>query len=618
MCGLTGFIIPSGFSREVATSSLTRMTQAIRHRGPDAAGVWLDPNAGIALGHQRLAIVDLTAAGHQPMLSASGRYVLVFNGEIYNHLDLRKSLEQQTWRGHSDTETLLAGIQQWGLEACLQRAVGMFAIALWDREEKSLSLARDRMGEKPLYYGWQGKSFIFGSELKALRQHPDFQDEIDRTALALYVRSGYVPTPHSMFTGIKKMLPGTLLKIKSDPVVGHYPAPRPYWRLDQAIPQRDKQRYAGTPDQAVDALELHLRTAIKQQQVADVPLGAFLSGGIDSSTVVALMQALSPTPVRTFTIGFEEKGYNEAPHAKLVAEHLKTKHTELYVTAQDALSVIPDLPQIYDEPFADVSEIPTVLVSRLARQHVTVALSGDGGDELFCGYGRYLQTAHTWDRLRKMPLPLRRIAQKIMPDSALAEGMGAASIDAFYQFSNSQWKGYPGLVLGRNLETRPAQIPAWLREPRERMMYADALNYLPDDILVKVDRAAMSTRLETRVPLLDHRVVEFAWSLPDSIKYHNGIGKWPLKQLLYKYVPQSLVDRQKMGFGVPLEHWLRGPLRDWAENLLSEDRLHAEGFFDPAPIRAEWKRHLSTKQDRHYGLWTILMFQAWYEQLKHQ
>lgn len=617
MCGLTGFIIPSGFSQEVATSSLTRMTHAISHRGPDAAGVWLDANAGIALGHQRLAIVDLTAAGHQPMLSVSGRYVLVFNGEIYNHLDLRKSLEQQTWRGHSDTETLLAGIQQWGLEDCLQRAVGMFAIALWDREEKSLSLARDRMGEKPLYYGWQGKSFVFGSELKALRQHPDFQNEIDRTALALYVRSGYVPAPHSIFTGIKKLLPGTLLKIQSNPVVGHCPAPRPYWRLDQAIPQHDKQRYAGTPDQAVDALELHLRTAIKQQQVADVPLGAFLSGGIDSSTVVALMQELSPTPVRTFTIGFEEKDYNEASHAKLVAEHLKTRHTELYVTAKDALSVIPDLSQIYDEPFADVSQIPTVLVSRLARQDVAVALSGDGGDELFCGYGRYLQTTHTWDHLRKIPLPLRRITQKMLPDSALAEGLGSANLDTFYQFTNSQWKGFPGLVLGRYLETRLAQIPDWLQEPRERMMYADALNYLPDDILVKVDRAAMSTSLETRVPLLDHRVVEFAWSLPDSIKYHNGIGKWPLKQLLYKYVPQPLVDRQKMGFGVPLEHWLRGPLRDWAENLLSEDRLHTEGFFDPAPIRAEWKSHLSTKQDRHYGLWTILMFQAWYEHLKY-
>jgi len=613
MCGLTGFFTPGGFSQKAANTTLTRMSHAIRHRGPDAEGIWVDAENGIALGHQRLAIVDLTTAGHQPIVSASGRYVLVFNGEIYNHVAIRETLPPQTWRGHSDTETLMAGIQRWGLEACLHRAVGMFAIALWDREEKSLSLARDRMGEKPLYYGWQGKSFVFGSELKALRQHPDFKNEIDRTALALYVRSGYVSTPHSIFSGIKKLLPGTLLKFKTNPRVGHYPAPHPYWSLAQAIPQSNTQRYTGTPEQAVEALETHLRDAIKQQQVADVPLGAFLSGGIDSSTVVALMQALSPTPVCTFSIGFEEASYNEAHHARLVAEHLKTKHTELYVTAQDAMSVIPDLPKIYDEPFADVSQIPTILVSRLARQHVTVALSGDGGDELFGGYGRYPQTVHAWDRLRTMPLSLRRIAQRVLPDSPLAEGLGLSSLDAFYQFTNSQWKGFPGLVLGRNLETNPMRIPAWLQEPKERMMYADALNYLPDDILVKVDRAAMSTSLETRVPLLDHRVVEFAWSLPNSIKYHNGTGKWPLKQLLYKHVPQPMVDRQKMGFGVPLEHWLRGPLRDWAENLLAEDRLRVEGFFDPKPIRAEWKRHLSSKKDRHYGLWTILMFQAWYE-----
>jgi asparagine synthase (glutamine-hydrolysing) len=571
----------------------------------------MDAGSGIALGHQRLAIVDLTAAGHQPMVSVSGRYVLAFNGEIYNHLEIRQTLGQQTWRGHSDTETLLAGIQQWGLETSLHRAVGMFAIAVWDREEKCLLLARDRMGEKPLYYGWQGKSFVFGSELKALREHPDFQNTIDRRALALYVRSGYVPAPHSIFSGIRKLMPGTTLKIRANQVVGHLPEPRAYWRLDRAIPQGDDQRFSGRPEEAVEALESHLRTAIKQQQIADVPLGAFLSGGVDSSTVVALMQALSQAPVRTFSIGFEEPGYNEAHHARIVAGHLKTEHTELYVTAQDAMSVIPELPQIYDEPFADVSQIPTVLVSRLARQHVTVALSGDGGDELFCGYGRYPQTAHTWGRLSKIPLLLRRTFQRMLPKGPLAEGLGAANLDGFYQFMNSQWKGFPGLVLGPARDTCPTLMPAWLNEPRERMMYADALTYLPDDILVKVDRAAMSTSLETRVPFLDHRVVEFAWSLPDSVKYRNDVGKWPLKQLLYKYVPQHMVDRQKMGFGVPLEHWLRGPLRDWAEDLLSEDRLRAEGFFDPEPIRAEWKRHLAAKQDRHYGLWTILMFQAW-------
>lgn len=610
MCGLTGFLSPGGFSQEAATSSLTRMTRAIRHRGPDAAGVWLDADVGVALGHQRLAIVDLTRAGHQPMVSASGRYVIAFNGEIYNHLEIRQRLGQQVWRGHSDTETLLAGIQHWGLEASLRRAVGMFAIALWDREEKCLSLARDRMGEKPLYYGWQSKSFVFGSELKALREHPDFRNTIDRTALALYVRSGYVPTPHSIFSGISKLVPGTILQIRANQFVGHLPEPQAYWRLDDAI-RKDDQRFTGRPEEAVDTLESHLHAAIKQQQVADVPLGAFLSGGIDSSTVVALMQAHSSTPVRTFSIGFDEAGYNEAHHARMVAEHLRTEHTELYVTAQDAMNVIPDLPQIYDEPFADVSQIPTVLVSRLARQHVTVALSGDGGDELFCGYGRYKVYVHTWDRLSRIPFALRQIVQKVLPQGPVAEGLRTASLDAFYQFMNSQWKGFPGLVLGTEPKTYPTSILALLNEPSERMMYADALNYLPDDILVKVDRASMAASLETRIPLLDHRIVEFAWSLPHAIKFRNGVGKWPLKQLLYKYVPQSMVERQKMGFGVPLEHWLRGPLRDWAEDLLSEDRLRSEGFFDPAPVRAEWRRHLSKKQDRHYGLWTILMFQAW-------
>lgn len=618
MCGLTGFLSPGGFHQHTAAPSLARMTDAIRHRGPDASGAWLDVESGIALGHRRLAIVDLTDAGLQPMVSASGRYVLILNGEIYNHLDMRQRLGTSTWRGHSDTETLLAGIQHWGLERTLHHAVGMFAFALWDREEKSLTLARDRIGEKPLYYGWQGKSLLFGSELKALRKHPEFQNVIDRNALALYVRRGYVPTPHSIFKGIRKLAPGTTLKISANQNAGYLPEPRVYWRLDDAIPHGDAKRFTGGREEAVEALEAHLRTAIEQQQVADVPLGAFLSGGVDSSTVVALMQAISHRPVRTFSIGFDEPGYNEAHHARAVAAHLKTDHTELYVSAQDAMSVIPDLPDIYDEPFADASQIPTVLVSRLARQHVTVALSGDGGDELFCGYSRYPQTEHTWQLLNRIPSALRLAFQKILPEGPLTEGLGAGSLDAFYNYMNLQWKGFPGLVLGINEECSPIQIPAWLREPRERMMYADALNYLPDDILVKVDRAAMSTSLETRVPFLDHRIVEFAWSLPDSIKYRSGIAKWPLKQLLYKYVPQQMVDRKKMGFGVPLEHWLRGPLRDWAEDLLAVQRLRIDGFFDTTSIRSEWARHLSTTRDRHYGLWTILMFQAWFESLKNQ
>ena len=613
MCGIVGFVEPVGFNAVEASAVLKNMVEALRHRGPDDSGEWVDGKAGVALGHRRLSIIDLSIAGHQPMASSSGRFLIAFNGEIYNHLELRKKIGAWPWRGHSDTETLLAAIQEWGLDRALQESSGMFALAVWDRSSGTLSLARDRMGEKPLYYGWQGRSFVFASELKALRLHPDFVGDIDRVALSQYVRRGYVPTPRSMFAGIKKLVPGSILQIEANSRSGDLPSPRPYWSLDEIIEHRREQQFKGGADEAVVQFEALLSAAIKQQQIADVPLGAFLSGGIDSSTVVALMQAMAGRPVKTYTIGFKEESYDEAAHARAVAHHLQTEHTELYVTPEDAMEVIPSLPRIYDEPFADISQIPTILVSRLARRDVTVALSGDGGDELFCGYGHYQQTVKSWARLSRIPLPVRSALQQILPNGALAEGIASKNIGGFFQFMNSQWKGFPNLVRGDGHTSLPDSAPEVLLDAKERMMYADGLNYLPDDILVKVDRAAMSTSLETRVPMLDHRVVEFAWRLPIEYKFRDGITKWPLKQVLYQYVPEKLVNRPKMGFGVPLEHWLRGPLKEWAEDLLAEDRLKSEGFFDPAAIRAEWVTHLSGKKNRHYGLWTILMFQSWYD-----
>jgi asparagine synthase (glutamine-hydrolysing) len=617
MCGIVGFLTPRGFDPVEGSAVLGRMVEALRHRGPDESGQWIDAPRGIAFGHRRLSIIDLSPAGWQPMESDTGRFLLSFNGEIYNHLQLRQRLGQLSWRGHSDTETLLAGIERWGLESTLREATGMFALALWDREENTLSLARDRMGEKPLYYGWQGRSFLFASELKALHRHPEFTGTIDRSAVELYVRRGYVPKPRSIFSGICKLVPGALLEIKSSVAEGELPEPQAFWSLDQIIVEGVKHRFDGDPDDAVDELENLLSAAIKQQQMSDVPLGAFLSGGIDSSTVVALMQASSSIPVKTYTIGFEEKCYNEANHARAVAAHLHTEHTELYVSPEDAMVVIPQLPLIYDEPFADISQIPTVLVSRLARQQVTVALSGDGGDELFCGYGRYREYVDKWKQLARLPSPLRSTLQQLLPPSPFSEGVAAQSVDEFYRFMNSQWKGFPQLVRDAAKIDARDKVPDLLGSPQERLMYLDALEYLPDDILVKVDRAAMSASLETRVPLLDHHVVAFAWRLPIEIKFRNGVGKWPLKQILYKYVPEEMVNRPKMGFGVPMEHWLRGPLREWAEELLSENRLRRDGFFDPVPIRKQWEQHLTGKYDRHYGLWTLLMFQAWHEGAKY-
>lgn len=641
MCGIVGLLSYHAGSDE----QLFNMATAITNRGPDDSGIWLDSNAGIGLAHRRLSIVDLSDAGHQPMQAASERYVMVFNGEIYNHGKLRTELENTgknpSWRGHSDTETLLAAFEVWGIEATLKRCIGMFAIALWDKKTQTLTLVRDRLGEKPLYYGWQGETFLFGSELKALKAHPAFQAEINRNALCLYMRHHYVPSPHSIYQGIHKLLPGTWLQVSR---AQREPNIKTYWSGVDISRQGKANPFTGSPEDAVNALENLLKDAIGQQMMADVPLGAFLSGGIDSSTVVALMQAQSTQPIKTFSIGFHEELYNEAAHAKAVAKHLGTDHTELYVTPDECMQVIPRLPSLYDEPFADSSQIPTFLVSQLARQHVTVSLSGDAGDELFAGYNRYQLTADTWAKLSRIPRPIRQWTAKAITSVSPSSWNRIAStlksiIPAFGQWVNmgdKLHKGagvmashsaadlYLGMVSGWQ---HPTDVVIGGAEPAtfltghlpdvshlntvERMMVLDLLTFLPDDILCKVDRAAMGVSLESRVPFLDHRVVEFAWSVPLEYKLRENQTKWLLRQVLYRHVPKALIERPKMGFGIPTDTWLRGPLRDWAEDLLSESRLRQDGYFNPAPIRQKWKEHLSGQRNWQHHLWDVLIFNQW-------
>lgn len=646
MCGFAGFFEATRQTAENEAETRTRrMISTIRHRGPDDAGYWGEH--GIAFGHARLAIVDISAAGHQPMMSSDQRLVIAFNGEIYNHLQLRKELETANlapaWRSHSDTETLLAGLRAWGVTSTLRRCTGMFAFALWDRQTQVLTLARDRAGEKPVYYGWQGSgplaTFLFGSELKALRAHPAFDATVNRNSLTLYLRHNYIPSPQSIYEGIYKLPPGCILSISTK-----QPSPQvtSYWSARETVLNGTRQRLDVSPEEAVDQLEALLKSAVSQQMVADVPLGAFLSGGIDSSTIVALMQTQSPRPVKTFTIGFHETGYNEAEHAKAIARHLGTDHTELYVTPQEAIAVIPKLPSMFDEPFADSSQIPTYLVSALARSHVAVSLSGDGGDELFSGYTRYTVAAGLWRKLSWVPTPLRRTTARSitalpphtwdtlagwLPTQRFKQRIGdklhkgagvlsSSSIDDLYHGLVSHWTEPTKLVIGGQ---EPSTLLTGLRpdlpglDPVERMMALDLMTYLPDDILTKVDRAAMAVSLESRVPMLDHRVVEFAWRLPQALKQREGVGKWLLRQVLYRHVPQHLLNRPKMGFGVPIDSWLRGPLREWAEALLNEPRLRNEGYFHAAPIRQKWAEHLNGSRNWAYHLWNVLMFQAWLE-----
>jgi asparagine synthase (glutamine-hydrolysing) len=654
MCGFAGFVGGEGWNDPAACSALlARMNDALAARGPDDAGYWLDARAAVALGHRRLAIVELSPAGRQPMRSASGRHLLAFNGEIYNHMELRGALESEArhagivWRGNSDTETLLAGFDAWGIQETVERAIGMFAFAAWDRAVGVLTLCRDRLGEKPLYYGWQGSGarrvFLFASDLAACRRHPAFEHQIDRGALALLLRHNAIPAPHAIDAGMAKLPAGCLLTL--DAQRGSIKKTR-YWCGAARYRQARQQPFAGSDREAIDALEAQLMRAVKRQMMADVPLGAFLSGGIDSSTVVALMQAQSSVPVRSFSIGFHEREYDEALHAKAVAAHLGTEHTELYVSAQDALAVIPRLPRLYSEPFADSSQIPTFLLSQLARRHVTVALSGDAGDELFCGYNRYRMTASLWRRLAAQPLAWRRAAARfltaispsgwnrlagacapLLPLSLqfahfgdkVHKGAGvldAASLDDLYLGLNSHWREPETVVIGATEPALPALRQSQLEGfgDMERMMALDLLLYLPDDILAKVDRAAMGVSLETRVPFLDHEVVEFAMRLPLSMKLRGGQTKWALRQVLYRHVPARLIERPKMGFGVPIAQWLRGPLLDWAHALLDPARLAREGYFDAAPITRRWREHLSGTRNWQHALWNVLMFQAWLEQ----
>src|SRR5262245_49593332 len=636
MCGICGFVLRGErFAAAELEPSAARMAETLRHRGPDAGATWVDVEAGVALGHRRLAIIDLTPDGAQPMVSACERFVLAYNGEIYNFRELRADLEAEgaRFRGRSDTEVLLEAIARWGAEEALRRANGMLALALWDRRERVLTLARDRLGKKPLYWGRFGEGVFFGSELKALRAHPRFRGEIDPDALAHLVQYSYVPAPASIFRDVRKLEPGTLLRI---PAEADKPLPEPisFWSAREVVERGARHRFAGDEREAEEALHELLADAVERRMISDVPLGALLSGGLDSSTVVALMQARGGKPVRTFSIGFREEAFDEAAHARAVAAHLGTEHTELTLLPRDALEVIPRLPALYDEPFADTSQIPTFLVSRMAREHVTVALSGDGGDELFAGYRRYFRCLARWRWLAPLPAGLRRGAARALAGAAaaawpagapavvgrlgrVAEQLGAASLDELFARASARCPearrfvpaaGPPGGLLH--------QPERWARldEPLERMMFLDLAANLPEDILTKVDRASMGVSLEVRCPLLDHRVVEFAWRLPVAYKARGRESKWILRRVLERYVPRALFERPKMGFGIPLASWLRGPLRDWAEALLDPARLRREGHLDAAAVRRVWSQHLAGWRDHRLLLWNLLSFEAWLDE----
>jgi asparagine synthase (glutamine-hydrolysing) len=643
MCGVVGFIT----SKNLVTPALiTGMASALVHRGPDDSGYWLDQSLGVALGHRRLSIVDLSPAGHQPMQSRDGRYVLAFNGEVYNFQELRQELESARgreaipWRGHSDTEVMLEAFDAWGFEAALAKFAGMFALALWDREERTLHLARDRMGEKPLYYGQIAGSFVFGSELKALRVFPGSDLAIDRRALASFMQFQYIPAPRSIYRGIHKLEAGAFLSVRVTQTGAlTWSSPLRFWSIDAEGAR--ESRTAIDEQSLVEELHVLLRDSVRRQMISDVPLGAFLSGGIDSSMIVALMQAQCSRPVRTFTIGFLEEGFNEARHAKAVAKHLGTDHTEFYVTPNEAAAVIPKLPQIYDEPFADSSQIPTFLVSRLTRQHVTVSLSGDGGDELFAGYSRYVFGEALWNRMRWFPRWVRWGTSKVLQGPSarswdrllgwaipsrlrssvsghrvhrLAEVLRCSDFDDMYVRLVSLGAHADSIVLDATPRSTGDRFESGEDSTcLNRMRRFDIAHYLPDDLLVKVDRASMSVSLESRAPMLDHRLVEFAWKLPERVLVRDGVGKWILRQVLDRYVPRTLVERPKAGFGIPIGQWLRGDLREWAEHLMADKTIRRHGALDPRPVRRMWSEHLSGAYDRQVYLWSVLMLQAWLE-----
>ena len=636
MCGIAGYI---GETKN-PSECLAKMAQAINHRGPDSNGIWTDFKQ-IGLAHTRLSILDLSDAGHQPMHSVSGNYVLIFNGEIYNHKYLRSELESisnRNWLGHSDTETLLASIEEWGIENTLSKVKGMFAIALWDKRSKNLYLSCDRIGEKPLYYGWVNEQFVFASELKSIKQFPKFNNEIDRNSLAMFLRFNSIPAPYSIYEKIYKLEPGQIVKIhsKSNQIQKYS-----FWSIEEAHKKGNKNKFIGTSNEAVDKLEHLLSNAVSSQMQSDVPLGAFLSGGVDSSTIVALMQSCSSSKVNTFTIGFNSKDYDEAKQAAMVAKHIGTDHYDKYVTDSDALDVIPNLPNIYDEPFADSSQIPTFLVSEFAKQKVTVALSGDAGDELFGGYNRYIFSEKTINTVLKAPSIIKKLASKTIfsiSEEKWTSLLGGFLNNSFANIGNKIHKTADILSsesirdLHLKLVSQIYNPSEWLKNSNEyksklnddivrfeelnsieSMMAYDLISYLPTDILTKVDRAAMSVSLETRIPFLDLDVIEFSASLPIEFKIRNGVSKWALREVLYRHVPKELIERPKMGFGVPLAEWLRGPLKDWAESLLDEKRLHQEGFFNVEFVRDKWLEHLNGNRNWSFQLWNVLMFQAWLE-----
>ena len=646
MCGICGFYSKSSLKFD---SAIKKMCAAISHRGPDGNGIWQDLNLGIVLGHQRLSIIDLSTAGHQPMQSSSGRFILSYNGEIYNHLALRTELKDINsnikWRGYSDTETLLEGLEFWGIEITLKKLVGMFAFVLWDKKLHCLTLVRDRMGEKPLYYGWQGTGdnsvFLFGSELKALKVHPEFNGNINNDAIALQLRYNCIPAPYSIYKNIFKLSPGHYLQLKENDLKKNLlPNSKPYWSLVEIATSGVDRLIPFSEQDIKTELEQLLKFSIKQQMMSDVPLGAFLSGGLDSSTVVALMQAQSNRPIKTFTIGFNEQDYNEAKYAKEVARYLGTDHTELYVSAEQAMAVIPKLPFIYDEPFSDSSQIPTFLVSQLTKKKVTVALTGDGGDEVFCGYNRYILSKNLWNKLTLIPLPLRKILAsgtksinfqswnkflKMMPSlnqyTNLADKVykfgsvldSKTLFDLYYKLI-SNWQNPNEILLnGKEPRTFLTNFKSELTklDDQQQMMLLDSMTYLPDDILVKTDRAAMATSLETRAPFLNHKLLEYVWKIPQPLKLKKTQSKWILRQILYKYIPKKLVERPKVGFGVPIDSWLRGPLKDWAQALLDKTKLKNQGFFNSDLVNIKWTEHLSGKKNWQHEIWSILMFQEW-------
>ena len=629
-------------------SASDRMTDALVHRGPDDVGVWLDPKIGVAFGHRRLSIQDLSSEGHQPMTSVCDRFMMSYNGEIYNFQEMRNDLEKNgfQFRGHSDTEVLLGAITEWGLEKTLKQLIGMFAIALWDRKQESLTLVRDPVGKKPLYYGWCRDTFLFGSELKALRAHPEFDAPIDPNTLGLFIKYSWVPSPFCIYQGLRKLPPGHLITIDSKSRLENV-IPHSFWSARAVAEQGEHTPFAGSLEEATDELEKLLQTTVRSRMIADVSLGALLSGGFDSSMVVAMMQSMSSRPIKTFSIGFWESQYNEAQHAQDIARHLGTDHTELYISPNDAQGIIPEIPKIYDEPFADSSQIPTVLLAKLARQDVQVALSGDGGDELFAGYRKYPECLKRWETWGNRPLWSRKRMADVMTSIGhtswnllgTSNNSPAEEIPKWQKFfgrieKKSRWISATSavdLVALRHARCRRIQDYvlhakdtdclltnsndwAVVSNPIQGMMYVDFVTFLTDDILVKVDRASMSVSLEVRSPLLDTRLIEFAWSLPLSMRLHGDKGKIVLRKVLERYVPPELTERPKKGFAVPVSEWIKGPLREWAEHLLDKERLRDQGLLEPEAVDRVWQQHLSGWQDHDTLLWSLLMFQAWHEE----